>query len=814
VKRAALLVVTAALACGSNPSTIPSGDFSGPSGLAIAPLADRDLLFIANQGSNELRALTLCHIPNPFSCPTNQDFQFLPGPIRVFVGSILTGERPLRLAGVPLSDGTKDPSDPTGNTFIANHGAVFATSLGAPDSSGNTVPALQLFDAANLLFASQSKNPDGTVPVSDPQTITLTDAPVDVAASTVPNATVAAFAVSQPSDGSPRGTLTMLAVTIAAGAGPAGSGLAHATPTGQCTIDFAPTRLAMIPGRDDFVYIADGTIGGTPGGVGDGIVEIPTASIAAAGGGACPGARRIPASDPLDSPRRARPLKSIAISPASLDGGGNKLDAGHTILGVTSGDPALCANHSVGVCPAQTQPLPPGTVCVDQGIQNCGEGRIVILSNDPGNTSDLFRAPGVPGTANLPMEPLRAPGAAREVTFMGRNACPPPFTQSATAPDARCTALRVGVPLGTPVALQRSVIGVVSTIDGTTLFIDPDNVRFFDDLRDGATGTAPFPSEAAQPQLVPQPPPGVAPSVFMLAPKDATNPHKSLNDGWMNSGVTRSASWRAVWHATIPGLESISGELTRDTTTPGSPITLTLPTGKDLTPFINSPEIQLGAGDFVRVISYPATTSATCSDFAVAPITTEIPIIAVNPRLLVLQSVPGFDPGPSCFPANVSVGGTFEVRVGDTAAGGWIILEDLDVLGRLVHGGPLFVVSGNRFDYPIILRDANNNFNAPQPGPKDIALAFSVTGPEPTSLGTSLSVFISSGGSLTSVRDITSAGAPGYAGPILVYSSKQRQVAAPGLNDELLFTALTGSNSLLFAIPAQFGLSGSFQMFY
>ena len=811
MRRAALLAVAFALACGSNPSTIPSGDFSGPSGLAIAPLADRDIVFIANQGSNELRALTLCHTPTQPSC-NNQDLQFLPGPIRVFVGSILTGERPLRLAGVPLSDGTKDPSDATGNSFLANHGAVFATSLGAPDSSGSPVPALQLFDAVNLLFASQNKNPDGTVPISDPQTISLTDAPVDVAASTVPNTTVSAFAVSQPSDGSPRGTLTMLAVTIAAGAGSSGSGLAQATVTGQCTIDFAPTRLALIPGRDDFVYIADGTIGGTPGGIGDGMVEIPTASIAAAGGGACPGARRIPASDPLDSPRRPRPLKALAVSPSSRDATATITQpAGQVILGVTADDPSLCATHAMGVCPAQIQPVPAGTVCVDQGIVNCGDGRIVILSNDPGNTSALVRAPGVAGSTNLPMEPLRPSGAAREIAFMGRPTCSAPFT--ANPGDQRCTALRVGVPQGNPTILQRSLIATVTTVDGNTSFVDIDKVRLFDDLRDATNGRDPLPLVISG-TLVPQPAPGVNPPLFTLAPVDATNSSK-INGGWMNVGVTRSATWRAAWHATIPGLESIGGTLSR--AAPGTPITLTLPAGKDLTPFINSPEIQLGSpsactlpypqcvGDFVRVKSYSA--NATCPDLAVVPATTDIPILAVNPNSLVLQPVPGFDPDPACFSGG-DVGGTFEVRVGDTNAGGWIILEDLDVLGRLPHGGPMFIVSGNRFDYPLTLTDASNNFVKPQPPANDVALAFSLGGTEPTVAGTIFTLLIGSGASLTSVRDVSTAGLPGYAGPVLVYSSARRP------NDELIFTALTGSNSVLFGVPAQFGLTGSFQMFY
>ena len=85
-----LVPLAGALACSTNPSVFPGGDFSGPSGLAIAPVGDRDFLFVANQGANELRAIILCNSAPGASttCPSNQDGQFLPGPIRVFPASI------------------------------------------------------------------------------------------------------------------------------------------------------------------------------------------------------------------------------------------------------------------------------------------------------------------------------------------------------------------------------------------------------------------------------------------------------------------------------------------------------------------------------------------------------------------------------------------------------------------------------------------------------------------------------------------------------------------------------------------------------
>lgn len=837
--RRLVLLAAAVLACGSNPSTIPAGDFSGPTALAIAPLVDRDLLFIANQGSNELRAMTLCHTPNASSCPTAQDLQFLPAPIRVFPASILTGKRPLRLAGLPLSDG---PPDTSGN-FIANHGAVLVAALDVaisqPADAGvadgglsEPVPALQLFDAANLLAASQ-----GNSPAADPRAIQLPGSPVDVVASDVPNKTVTAFAVSQAANAT-GGTLTVLAVSVDS------AGLAQATRTKQCTLDFNPTRLALIPGNSDLdptqvpnhVYVADGTPGGTAGGIGDGVVEVSVPDIPPipVGGGpipACSVFQRIPASDPLDSPRRARPLGAIAISPPALVDQNTAFPAGRYMLGVTLDDPALCANHAVGICDPVVGSVP-GALCVDQGMQNCGAGRIVLFNRATTTvpfTLSAAPAPGFSGQPRRPAEPLRPPSEAREVAFMGRKDCP-------TSTPPPCTSVRVGLGIGiTPVAIARSVIGVATTTDGSTLFIDVINGRFFEDHRDSDTlniGIPPVPSELSR-TLTPQSAPGVTPSDIGLASPEVTssNPfvpgHKQLT-GWMNAGVTRSSEWDMVWHPTLPGLAELSGNLTRNL--PGDPITLTLPPGKDLTPWISSPELQLGApsactlpypqcvGDFVRVVSF--STNATCGDLATlsAGSTIDIPILAVHPGSLDLQAVPGFDPNPSCF-ASGTVGGTFRVHAGNSTAGGWVVLEglplpppttldaplDLDVLARIPHGTEL-IVTGPRFDYPLLVYPIGPG-NDP-PGPVDIALAFSMIGTEPTVAGTRWTLFVTSGLVTTSIRDQTFRGSPGYAGPALVYSSTRR----PG--DEIVFTAVTGSDSLMYLIPAQIGVVGYFQMFY
>ena len=162
-----------------------------------------------------------------------------------------------------------------------------------------------------------------------------------------------------------------------------------------------------------------------------------------------------------------------------------------------------------------------------------------------------------------------------------------------------------------------------------------------------------------------------------------------------------------------------------------------------------------------------------------------------------------FDPDPACFATN-DVGGTFEVHAGETTAGGWMVLQGLDVLGRLPRDTQL-IVTGPRFDYALPFNQV------PYPNAQqavDIALSFSVTASNPTLAGTIVDFTTTSGTSVTTVRDPSTLGAPGFAGPILVYSSDRH----PG--DEIVFTAIPGSNSLLESTPAQFGTLGSIRVFY
>jgi hypothetical protein len=295
---------------------------------------------------------------------------------------------------------------------------------------------------------------------------------------------------------------------------------------------------------------------------------------------------------------------------------------------------------------------------------------------------------------------------------------------------------------------------------------------------------------------------------LQFAAADSTIPSKRV-DGWFNPGVTRMAQWRVVWHGTMPRLESLSGNLSRAT---GSPtISLRLTPGKSLAPWTSAPELQLGApsacalpypqcvGDFVRILSY--SRSDTCAALGTALAAVDVPIAAidVDGMGMQLQAVPGFDPGPECFTSNL--GAAVEVHAGTTTAGAWMVFEGPDLLRRLPTGVQL-VVTGARFDYPLAL-------DAPPPV-KDVVVSFTVAGGEPTAPGAFFftvqpvadAVRLTDPQTATGIRDTTSAGQPGFAGPILVYRSARHP-------DPVFFTALTGANSLVEATPAQFGVAAA-----
>ena len=801
------IVVVAA--CSSTPVVTTGATFSAPYSLAMTWGPDRDLLFIANASGDDLTAMSICTqvasaasptgfvsgstgFPVANTCPEREDQELLPGPIRVFPGSITAGSRPSRLAGVRLLTASKAPL-----------GAVLVAGLvtGA-DAGVRTDPLVRLIDANNILAASQRTPP---TKVKLPFDVPLPNPAVDVVASEIPGQHVPAFVVSQ-APGAPA-VLTSFDVS-SQDSGPV------MQPLARCTLDLVATRLALVPGTDDqlannggpaHVYVADGTPDGVVGGKGDGAVEVSVPDMPpfdAATFPPCPVVRRLPASDPTDPVRVARPLRSIALNPAFFQVKSRDNDpaqvppivgrGGSILLGVTLGSTALC-----GV----------------PGVASCGEGSVVIVQTNPGGTSrvapapplDFFNFPaGSPATA--PLHPL---SAAREVTFLrpvpgcpnGANAC-------------------VDITAGLSTALTQLQIqlgAVASTDDGGTVLINVIDRRFVDDLRDHLRNNLPDANAALPPALssatfFPTPPVGVeapqlafpnvipAPAGDLFTSTGLPHPCPDVNTpGCLNKGVTTQLRWLVIWHGVMPGLESVAGTLHRDA--PTSDVRLELPS-KDLTPWITSPRLALQAGDLVHVRGV-ANPSALCPELGLLPANQDLLIKAVEPHALVLDpagrtlapplsSIPAFNFPPSCGPVGVAV----EVRTGSPAAGEWLIEAGTDVRGR-VNQNALFVSKAQRFDNPITVA-------APRPQ-MDIEVAFAPIGALPTVSGQEFLFSTSRGTQPTTIKE-TLVFAEGPVGDVLAYQSAHFSAPQFGiLSPNILFTALTGNNALVRSSPANLG---------
>ncbi|MFL5442165.1 MAG: hypothetical protein ACJ79W_23690, partial [Myxococcales bacterium] len=584
---AAALVIAAA--CGSTPVITVGATFQSPSAVAVTWAEDRDLIFVANSAGDDMTAMTMCTQvkvadggyqdnfgnPIPNTCTETEDQQLLPAPIRVFPGSITTGERPTRIAGMRLL------GPPTATNPNPAFGAVLVAGLETSSDGGvRHEPVLRMIDANNILDLSRRK--PGAV-LRPPVDVALPSPPVDVVASETPGHHVRAFVVTQ----APTGPAVLTSFDATTENGPV------IVPSARCTLDLVATRLALVPGTDDLlpgeggpahVYVADGTPDGVPGGKGDGAVEVSVPAMPPYDGvtlPACPAVRRLPASDPSDPIRVPRPLRAIALAPAFFqskapDGTQNApppvpARGGSILMGVTLGSSALC-----GV---------PGNL-------NCGAGSIVIVqTGNPGGTTsrvapappaDFFTAP-----ADAPaMAPLHPLAAARDITFLrpipncpaGANAC----VQITTGLTTRVT----------PLAIQ--LAAAASTDDGGTVMINVIDRRFVDDLRDSGDPnaalppalTAPtfFPSQAANPTLAFPPPAGSVadptkdPYLSRFPP-----PCPEIDTtACLNKGVTLAMRWQVTWRGIMPGLESVAGILHRDS--PDSPTARLDLAAIDLTP--------------------------------------------------------------------------------------------------------------------------------------------------------------------------------------------------------------------------------------
>ena len=835
---AALLVASA---CSTTPTTTAGGDFNGPVGLAVTWGQDRDLLFISNTAGDELRALNVCTsvsgpsgllpLPDggvdPGTCTPSEAFQFVPGPIRVFPGSVLVGNRPARIAGVRLLDSNQAP-------------------VGAVVVAG-AEPALRLVDANNVLAAARRL--PGVTP-APAQKIVLPLPAVDVVASDQPAHRVRAFALTaSPPGPASMPAITAFDVTVVNGAPQVVAML-------RCSLDFVATRLALVPGPDDLIsadagprhlYVADGTLDGTPGGRGDGAVEVSVPDIPVYDANAIPACppsalRRLPASDPADQPYLARPLRSLALSPTfykkSATAVPDPVAGGAYLMGATLANTALCGPLPVPSPPPVPVPSDARTHASLASDPTCGAGRIVFVKTNVGvGPSQVARAPRAfavdllnqpPG--DPPMAPLRPPSPAREVAFfLPRPGC---LDESGVPRESGfCTDLAAGSPgTGLTIKPKQIQLGAVAALeDGGAAYISASDLRFINDQFD-TSGTSISPALTA-PTLAPAVAPGQ--EVPLLAfPNDASfyaatglvNPCPGPDTstpgpvGCMTLGVSRTIRWRLVWRAVIPGLETVAGIIRRDS---ASTLRLQLPAGKTLTPWIASPTLQLQPGDVVRIIGFAFPASGPpCPELTSFARTLDLKITAVEPGALVFATAkdPGngangafvFDPPATC-PID-GLGAALEVHTGSPAAGEWLVFAGQDVRGRVPHDHQ-FVGLAQRFDYPPAGSDP--------PPPLGIEIAFAPTGttagrtPDITGQflplglnggadGTSFTFATASNDTPTTVRDLATF--QGFADGMLAYQNRN---ALGGL----LYVALTGANSLLQVSPGNIGREGAIAVY-
>ena len=741
-----LLVLALALgACSSNITPVATGEFAAPSGLAITSGGDRDLLFIANEGKDSLRALQLCLSPldggtgaAPDPCPQKESLQFVPAPVRVFPASIETGDRPRRLAGVRLSrlDGSKT-------------GVVLA--VGVDDQ-------LRVVDARNLVEATNHTVLDGGTTSPRPVLAVQLDSPgVDVVAETAldaaglevgapPGQTASAF-VATVAQGAAKAELLLLKVGVDA------QGAATAPViAGQCTLDpVVPRKLAVVPGGGDRVYIADGA--------GDGVVWVAKASIPA------PSATPAPCTV-VRIAAGGRSARSLAVSPPWVEAvGGPAADAGTTATPHPAGELLVMVLDPKRSATAGSD-LDPGGILIARTADKA------IVPIPPSSVFD----PGV-----QPMEPIATPGLPREVAFLRSNPADP------SCPNASCTPVFVGSSTTTARTSRFNLLAAVTSTDGATYFVDVLKRRMVDT---GYTPTASLTPSAPTPILLDRSNDPAGPS-FTFLPATTGNPDGGTPtahpvDGWFTAGVTHNASWRVVWHAPFPGLETRSGALSSS----GTGTILLKLSALSLLPWVSDQALALGTGDTVSFISYTAPPGA--------PPTCEILIASESsPRFeLSIVSLPASDtlelaplqPTETVRPFDLSACPTGLQVVATVRATGtrpWLVYDGSIVRGRARAGKP-FVANERRFDYPL-------DYAGPTPLVSDnVALAFQLGGLDPIQLANTntWSFTVLSGLAPLSFRDSFNSPLPaGFASSVLGYSSPRYP--------QLVFTSVTGANAVV-----------------
>ena len=741
-----LVLALAIAACGSNARPVATGEFAAPSGLAITSGGDRDLLFIANEGRDNLRALQICLSPldggTPLpdggaavdSCPKAENLQFVPAPIRVFPATIETGDRPRRLAGVRLS---RPDGSPTG--------VVLA--VGADDQ-------LRVIDARNLVESAHHTVLDGGVTAAPSKVLALQlDSPgVDVVAETLldaanlevgmaPGLTATAF-VATVAQGAVKAELLMLQVGVDA----QGAAMLPVV-VGQCTLDpVVPRKLAVVPGSGDRVYIADGA--------GDGVVSVLKAGFPApaATPAACAVAR-IPAG--------GRPARSVAVSPPWIEAipvlaaDGGVTDAGGTPTPHSAGELVMMVLDPRPGSPDGGTDLDPGGILIARAADK------LIVPAPPASVFDA--TPGL-----QPMEPIATPGLPREVAFLRSN------PTDKNCPNASCTPVFISFFTATSTP-RYSLLASATSTDGAGYFIDVLKRRFVNSTYSPTATQAPTTSSATlefstRGTTVPT-------FTFLAATKDHPN------NGWLTAGVSHAASWRVVWHGIFPGLETRTGALSASGT---GTILLKLP-GLSLTRWMTDPALQLQVGDTVSFPSYqaPADAPVSCTTLVNSESSSrfELTILSIPApdtlELAPLQptaTVRAFDFLSAC-PAGLGV--VASVRA--AGARPWLVFDGFVVRGRAKAGVP-FVATERRYDYP--LDDVS-----PAPLVTDnVAVAFQLDGPDPVQLGNAWSFTVALQG--VTPKPFRDFNAPqGFATSVLGYSSPRYP--------QLVFSSVTGANEVL-----------------
>jgi len=733
-----------AAACNSTPLNAGSGELTSPTGIAATGAGDRDLLFIANTGRDGLRALQLCNralrsnnSKDPSdSCPENENGQFIPAPIRVFPAAIDTGEHPLRVAGARFSRADGSGAGVALATGVDNHVAVVdaRSLLDAQQRPGTSPRPIAQLDVGDLAIDVVAANP------VDPGTLVETSKPA--------GSTVTAFVAT-------RSELLVLDV----GLGPDGFAQLPAI-GGRCTLaPVVPTKLAVVPGSDASVYVADGA--------GDGVVSVPTTSIRA--GGACT-MDRISAG--------GRSVRSIALSPRWFE-----TDAS---IDHPPGELLLMVLEPLSTVQPGFDLDPGGLVFARTGL---GSGPKGIVPIPPFGLNETTREP---------MQPLSLPrsGFLREGAFLravpplkpGAAPAAPDYTTCSAAP---CTPLYVGQPPNSPVQLY-SLLAAVTATDGATYFVEVPARRFVNSNLFLGTFN---PSLTQQNPLSPA---SASPPVLTIAGCVILPSAPSCDPTAFQPGVTRNNTWRAIFHSALPGFGVRGGALTHS----GAGTLLVKLAQTDLGTWRNDPTIRLDVGDVVSFGAYSLSSDGSDACKTVVNSETafrfELPILsfpdASTMEVAELNDSP--DGTTRGFHATgcSALGVTAEVRTG--GARPWLVFQGdplsspvaTTATGRVQPDGS-FVAVQRRFDYPLPSYDAAN----PPLAANNVAFRFTIT-PGTVTPKALFSWVIDSGQSPTSFADVILAG---FATAVLPYSSPRQP--------SLVFSSVTGSNEVLQANPAVLG---------